>query len=104
MLLMRSVLLSFVCVLPLGAASLAAPVVAEAIVDPAQLSEPAARKGTRIYRPGEDAAVPTDATTARSDSLSVKDKLSQCMDTWDKGTHITKSKWREICQRQLSDQ
>jgi hypothetical protein len=25
------------------------------------------------------------------------------MNTWDTGTHITKSKWREICQRQLKD-
>lgn len=104
MLLMRPLLLSLVCALPLGAASVAAPVVADATVDPAQLSEPAARKGTRNYRPGEDATVPADAAAAKDDTMSVKDKLSQCMDTWDKGTHISKGKWREICQRQLSDQ
>jgi hypothetical protein len=27
--------------------------------------------------------------------------MKSCIDTWDKGTHITKSRWREICQRTL---
>jgi hypothetical protein len=27
--------------------------------------------------------------------------MKSCMDTWDKGTHITKTRWREICQRTL---
>lgn len=30
--------------------------------------------------------------------------LASCMATWDKGTHITKARWREICARTLKDQ
>ena len=27
--------------------------------------------------------------------------IKSCMDTWDKGTHITKDRWREICSRTI---
>ncbi len=27
--------------------------------------------------------------------------MKSCMETWDKGTHITKARWREICSRTL---
>lgn len=101
---MRTMLLALLCTLPLGAASFAAPVIAEATVDSAQLAEPAARKGTRNYRAGEDeAATAPSTTTMKNDGQSEKEKLTQCMETWDTGTHITKSKWREICIRQLND-
>lgn len=100
---MRTMLLSLACTLPFGAAGIAAPVVAEATVDVAQLSEPAARKGTRNYRPGEDATTPATTTPMKSDEPSRSEKLAQCMETWDAGTHITKSKWREICIRQLNE-
>ncbi|MFM9846119.1 MAG: hypothetical protein ACKVP3_03055 [Hyphomicrobiaceae bacterium] len=30
--------------------------------------------------------------------------MASCMATWDKGTHITKVRWREICARTLKDQ
>lgn len=101
---MRTMLLALACTLPLGAASFAAPVVAEATIDQAQLAEPAARKGTRNYRSGEnEAPAPSATTTMKNDGLTDKDKLAQCMETWDTGTHITKSKWREICIRQLND-
>jgi hypothetical protein len=102
---MRSFLLSLVCTLPIGAAAIAAPGVAEATVDVTQLTEPAARKGTRNYRDGEiTAPAPADTTTTKNDGVSIDDKLTQCMETWDTGTHITKAKWREICKRQLNDQ
>jgi hypothetical protein len=63
------------------------------------------RKGTRNFRPGEDAATaaPAISSTLRPDSISDAEKITQCMETWDKGTHITKSKWHEICKRQLND-
>lgn len=85
------------------AASAAPVVVADITVDPLQLTEPAARKGTRAYRPGDSTALGT-TTPTKNDGLSDADKLAQCMETWDTGTHITKSKWREICKRQLNDQ
>lgn len=86
-------------------AAVAATAVLEPTVDVAQLAEPTTRKGTRNYK-AEDLTVPTSPTSTgtKTDGLSFKDKLNQCMDTWDAGTHITKSKWREICQRQLKEQ
>lgn len=85
-------------------AAVAAPAVLEQTVDVAQLTEPSGRKGTRNYKADDLAApaLPPSATT-KTEGLSVKDKLDQCMETWDAGTHITKSKWREICRRQLND-
>jgi hypothetical protein len=90
-------------------AFLAAPV-ADALATPVRLdrgdeavtvAEAAVRKGTRAYRPEGPAAATTDVPAEPTPSASAKDKLDQCLDTWDAGTHITKSKWREICQRQL---
>jgi hypothetical protein len=69
-----------------------------------QIAEAAARKGTRSYRSDDAAtAAPSAGTATKDDGPSNADKLTQCMDTWDAGTHITKSKWREICQRQLNE-
>ncbi|CAN1722997.1 exported protein of unknown function [Hyphomicrobium sp. 1Nfss2.1] len=63
------------------------------------LTDPGSRKGTRNYKAGAEAVIPE----TESKGLSNKEKIAQCMDTWDTGTHITKSKWREICQRQLNE-
>jgi hypothetical protein len=82
---------------PLGGSAFAAPLGADG-PDASTLVEPAQRKGTRNYR--SDGTTATDTTTTTT-AASRSEKLSQCMDTWDKGTHITKSKWREICLRQL---
>jgi hypothetical protein len=82
---------------PLGGGAFAAPLGADG-PDASTLVEPAQRKGTRNYR--ADGTTATDTTTTTT-AASRDEKLSQCMDTWDKGTHITKSKWREICLRQL---
>lgn len=73
---------------------------------PTPSAESLTRRGTRNYRPGDDTAgtaTPSISTTLKPDSISEEEKLTQCMETWDKGTHITKSKWREICRRQLND-
>ena len=34
---------------------------------------------------------------------TVEEKLDECMASWDEKTHITKSSWRLICQRQIKD-
>jgi hypothetical protein len=67
----------------------------------------AARKGTRNYRPGDaGTATPTTTTTPSpaepADAVDTR-TLEGCMATWDKGTHITKSRWREICKRNAND-
>jgi hypothetical protein len=65
------------------------------------LAQAEARKGTRNYRPDGAATVIPEAPAATDGTVSRDEKLTQCMETWDKGTHITKSHWRDICLRQL---
>jgi hypothetical protein len=55
----------------------------------------AARKGTRLYVGDEKAA------EARLQREKEADSLEACMSTWSPDTHISKSKWREICRRQI---
>jgi hypothetical protein len=97
MVLARPFLMVVLLAAPLGGGAFAAPLGADG-PDASTLVEPAQRKGTRNYR--SDGTTATDTTTTTT-AASRSEKLSQCMDTWDKGTHITKSKWREICLRQL---
>jgi hypothetical protein len=63
----------------------------------------AARKGTRTYTPddGATAATPQETAPAQPDPAAEAKALEDCIAIWDAGTHITKSKWREICQRQI---
>jgi hypothetical protein len=74
----------------------------------------AARKGTRNFRPDDAGAAETPATTttpqpstdkpeAKAEAAVDSRTLEGCMATWDKGTHISKSRWREICQRNAND-
>jgi hypothetical protein len=63
------------------------------------------RKGTRNYTPDDAGATtePKDAdSSAETEARNVR--LENCMASWDSKTHITKSSWRKICERQLSDQ
>ena len=61
-----------------------------------------ARKGIRLYGPD----VP-DEGAMRGESLpseqTAKEKIDQCMASWDTKTHITKSSWREICEREIKN-
>jgi hypothetical protein len=99
MVLARPFLMIVLVAAPLGGGAFAAPLGAEG-PDASTLVEPAQRKGTRNYR-ADGTTAPDTTTTTTTSAASRNEKLSQCMDTWDKGTHITKSKWREICLRQL---
>jgi hypothetical protein len=98
MVLARPFLLIALLAAPLGGGAFAAPLGADG-PDASTLVEPAQRKGTRNYR--ADGTTATDTSPTTTTAVSRDEKLAQCMDTWDKGTHITKSKWREICLRQL---
>jgi hypothetical protein len=99
MVLVRPFLAIFLLAAPLGGGAFAAPLGSDG-PDANPLVEQAQRKGTRNYRPDGSDPAAADAGTQAS-TVSKNEKLDQCMDTWDKGTHITKSKWREICLRQL---
>jgi hypothetical protein len=100
---------SFIAILVagLGASAASAAEVAPLATNPTgngAISLDTPRKGTRNYRDGDPlATAPATTVPLKNDGLSQKDKLAQCMDTWDTGTHITKSKWREICIRQLNE-
>ena len=99
MVLVRPFLMIALLAAPLGGGPFAAPLGADG-PDASPVVEQAQRKGTRNYRPDGTAPPAADAGSQAS-AVSKNEKLDQCMDTWDKGTHITKSKWREICLRQL---
>jgi hypothetical protein len=98
----RSVTFVILCAAQVGQGSLAAPYVAAAPPDASPLIEPVARKGTRAYTAGDTTATPPVQAPLTSPSTK-DDALAQCISTWDAGTHITKSKWREICVRQLKE-
>jgi hypothetical protein len=63
------------------------------------------RKGTRNYS-ADDSGAATDLKDADSSSKTEarKGRLDNCMASWDSKTHIPKSNWRKICERQLSDE
>ena len=52
----------------------------------------AQRKGTRLFQ-----AKPSAYADARTHPLEA------CMETWDSDTHISKKRWREICERQIKE-
>ena len=98
----RSLLLVVLCAVQGGHAALAAPYVSQTGPGAFPTLESVARKGTRSYMPdGAAPTAPSDSSEAQAPGSS--DALDQCMATWDAGTHISKSKWREICKRQLND-
>ncbi len=84
----------------IGNAALAAPLVFDQW-DRSAIVEPVQRKGTRSYRP--EGTTPAEAAATAQEAVSRAEKITQCMDTWDAGTHITKGKWREICERQINE-
>jgi hypothetical protein len=106
----RSSLLALACF-----AFVAAP--AAALVLPAHhgtsgIAQTVARKGTRNFVPdGTDTGIAPapPATTTQAEPTTTPavkaadDALQQCMETWDAGTHITKSNWKAICKRQLRE-
>ena len=64
----------------------------------------AGRKGTRNYR--LDASTTPQKTEGLLDAAisAPTSTLEACMETWDRDTHITKNRWREICKRQIKEQ
>ena len=67
------------------------------IAGPSLVVEIEGRKGTRLYRPDDASTEPQET----ADPKQAKEKLDQCMASWDKGTHISQSNWRQICAREI---
>ena len=73
------------------------------------------RKGTRNYVPddaetSDDAAEIPDGAKISAEAIkenpsqpeeTAKERLDQCLASWDKGTHITQNTWHQICERQI---
>jgi hypothetical protein len=89
----------------LALAALAGPSLALTLSKPGAIAQPtllhiAARKGTRNYVPGTATALPAaEPSKPEADAKA----LTDCIAIWDKGTHISKSKWKAICKRQLKE-
>jgi len=67
----------------------------------------AARKGTRNYSPDTSTSPRSPQKTEGLLDGAISSPtypLEVCMETWDRGTHITKNRWREICKRQIKEQ
>jgi len=60
------------------------------VKSPGGIVQLAQRKGTRGYQ-----GVPSQYSTPN--------RLESCMETWDRATHISKTRWREICKQQIKD-
>ena len=83
---------------PVGAFSARAKQIAE----PSPLLQLAQRKGG----PDDGLGLPTTPEPkSQPDAATSADPntLEGCMAIWDRDTHITKSEWRKICQRQIKD-
>ena len=65
------------------------------------------RKGTRLYRPDEsetyDPLVEGEEKATATHEPTAEERIDECMASWYEKTHITKSGWRLICQRQIKD-
>ena len=66
------------------------------------------RKGTRNYVPddagaSDDAEISAEAIkeNAAQPEETAKERLDQCLASWDKGTHITQNSWHQICEREI---
>ena len=110
--LQRHLLMSFTRLLPLliaGAAQVvvtgsASALLATSPLDARSTLELIARKGTRNYAPDSaDAPLPPTPDAPVATTKDNAERLKDCMATWDAGTHITKSNWKEICKRQLKE-
>lgn len=55
------------------------------------------RGGATEAKPGKAAAAPGTAKSGLAHVPTI-DPMKQCISDWDKGTHITPQRWREICQ------
>jgi hypothetical protein len=100
---MRAFLFVLLCTVQAGHAAPAGPPVSPPLASISPNLVQVARKGTRLYTPEDAGAAPAAPSDAGSQATSSADALEQCMSTWDAGTHISKSRWREICKRQLQE-
>jgi hypothetical protein len=57
------------------------------------------RKGTRLYRPDDDAVPMTEENEATEETP--KQRIEACVASWDAQTHIPKTDWRKICEREI---
>jgi hypothetical protein len=86
------------------------PVVALAYVSltsSAVLSQRAAPSQPVLKSAKDRGSTPSTATNSTeavvSGGMTKQQRLKDCLDTWDKGTHMTKKEWRRTCERTVRD-
>ena len=53
---------------------------------------------------GSTPSTPTNPTEAAAGGGRTKERdFQDCLDTWDKGTHMTKLEWRRSCERTIRE-
>jgi hypothetical protein len=71
---------------------------AATILDPTATRDP-----TTSSEPNAHAPVPIETSGGTSSMGATGKDMPDCMSAWDNKTHISKVRWREICQRTLND-
>ena len=65
-------------------------------------SQPVLKKAKERGSPPSTATNSKEAPTSGDMTKQEKD-FKDCLDTWDKGTHMTKKEWRRTCERTIRD-
>jgi hypothetical protein len=65
-------------------------------------SEPVLKKAKERGSPPSTATNSKETPTSGDITKQEKD-FKDCLDTWDKGTHMTKKEWRRTCERTITD-
>jgi hypothetical protein len=70
-------------------------------------SSPASAQKTSVseptLRPAKERGNSVPADTAASGGMSKQKRISLCLESWDKQTHMSKREWRIACERSLKD-
>lgn len=90
-----------VALMPIGGQALADAHVSAAQSDTG--TAPATTAGSAVATIGADNAGSASGVTTGSiiQEPSFAQRMSECMEIWDRGTHMTKKQWRRSCQATL---
>ena len=65
-------------------------------------SQPVLKSAKQRGSPPSTATKSTEAPTS-GDMTKYQHDFKDCLDTWDKGTHMTKQEWRRTCERTIRE-
>lgn len=88
---------------------LALPVLTLSVLaEPKKKGESSPPSNAATSAPAADAASSSPSGTSNptkqlSYAAEYEQEMKRCMDTWDAGTSMTRTKWREVCHRTLKE-